>query len=114
MTATTSIGLSGSVEAEIDALVSTVKTRISLDVKQSVTMTKGTTYSTGFYVPAGKSGSITAYIPAVKTEGRMRVDKYDYTSSDNYLVSTAYKIMLTSYVPILGDLHFLFGNTYEK
>lgn len=105
--ATVSIGLSGSVQTEVDAVVAAVKTKTQLNVTETVTYTKGTAYSTTLTVPAGKHGSITGYIPAVKTEGRMRVDKYDYTSSDIHKVSTSYKTMSTSYVPIKGDTHFV-------
>lgn len=106
VTAEATVGISNSVETQTDAVVLAINTKTSFNVAASMTYSRGRTFSTNFYVPAGKNGSITGYIPAVKTEGRMKVDVYDYTSTDIHHVSTRYITMTTSYVPITTDVHF--------
>ena len=107
VTAKASIGISNSVETQIDAVVAAINTKTQFNVASELSYSKGRTFVTNFDVPAGMNGSITAYVPAVKTEGKMRVDMYDYTSSDVHHISTKYITMTTSYAPITTDVHFV-------
>jgi len=64
-------------------------------------------YSTNFCVPAGKNGSITGYIPAIKTSGKMKDVLIDANTADFYEISTNYITVNTSYVPLKNDMHFV-------
>lgn len=63
--------------------------------------------SINFYVPAGKHGSITGYIPAIKTSGKIEDVLYDANSSDSHVISTKYITVNNSYVPLKNDMHFV-------
>lgn len=101
-----SIGITGSVQAQVDALFAKVKSSTSVEVTTSRSYTKGTQYSTSFYVPAKKNGSITGYIPAMKTSGKMKDQLIDANTADFYVISTKYITVNTSSVPLKSDIHF--------
>ncbi|WP_028043394.1 hypothetical protein [Candidatus Stoquefichus massiliensis] len=102
-----SVGISGSVQAQVDALFAKVKASTSASLTTSRSYTKGTSYATSFYVPARKNGSITGYIPAMKTSGRMKDQLIDANTADFYVISTSYITVNTSYVPLKDDMHFV-------
>ena len=101
------VGISGSVKAQAGALFAKVESSISASVTASRSYTKGKSYSTNFYVPAGKNGSITGYIPAIKTFGKMKDVLIDANTADFYEISTNYITVNTSYVPLKNDMHFV-------
>lgn len=101
------IGITGSVQAQADALFAKVESSVSASVTASRSYTKGKSYSTNFYVPAGKNGSITGYIPAIKTSGKMKDVLIDINSADFYEISTEYITVNNSYVPLKDDMHFV-------
>ena len=101
------IGISGSVQAQADALFAKIKSSVSAEVTTSRSYTKGKSYSTNFYKKKKKHGSITGYIPAIKTSGKMEDVLYDANSSDSYVISTKYITVNNSYVPLKNDMHFV-------
>lgn len=102
-----SVGISGSVQAQVDALFAKVQKSTSASLTKSRSYTKGKTYSASFYVPPRKNGSITGYIPAMKTSGRMKDQLIDSNTADNYVISINYITVSTSYVPLKDDMHFV-------
>ncbi len=106
-TAKISVVISNSVSGEIDAVFAKIKASTSVSVSKSVSYTAGTSYSASLTIPAKKHGSITGYIPAIKTSGKIKIEHYDANSTDKYVISTTYKTVNTSYVPLTSDRHFV-------
>lgn len=99
-----SIGIHGSGSGEVKAVLAKLKIDLGVDFTYTRSWTKGTSSGVSYDVPIGKFQIINVYIPAAKTEGRLKYEVYmDGYPDDKFY---EYVTLNTSFAPTSSSIHF--------
>ncbi len=102
-----SASISGYANASVEAnyVLAKMKATAGVEVTTTRSWTKGTSSGSSYSIPAGKFETLTAYIPAVKTSGRLKYKVYMDGYPESYFYE--YKTLNTSYAPQKSSVHFV-------
>lgn len=103
-TSSASISGYGSATAEAGIILSKMKAELKVEFTGTRSWTRGTASGATYSVSPGKFEVLNVYIPAAKTEGRLKYKVYMIGYPNN--VFYEYKTLGTSYAPQKNSVHY--------
>lgn len=103
-TVTASIAGHTNLSAEANLVYASMEAETGVSVSVSVSWTEGTTYAASYNVPPGNYENLVAYLPAVRTAGRLIYEVYMDGYPDN--VFYQYDDLDPSYAPQSNGIYF--------
>lgn len=101
-----SASISGYANASVEAnyVLAKMKAQVGVEVTTTRSWTKGTSSGASYSIPAGKFETLGAYIPGVKTSGKLKYKVYMDGYPNDYFYE--YKTLNTSTAPQKNSVHF--------